>query len=109
MACPTLPLHQTPVLKILDQLEVRAHVANSFAALFDAGFFGDSEIIAGHGKVFDLVRIDSHDPAAGGVDGWQIAAHHQNSGRFGRSLNRPVALHADDSIDDREAAAEDAV
>src|SRR5688572_7637300 len=53
-------------------------------------------------EVCDFGRIDTHDMAAGRVDGDDVVAHCNQSEVFGPTHDRTVAFHRCDSVDDGE-------
>src|SRR5205807_6880294 len=56
----------------------------------------------GEPQVFELLGIDSHDAAAGGIDGDGIAAGDDYPGLLRGTLDWPVSLHPDDAVNNRE-------
>src|SRR5258708_11545427 len=104
MAHNAIPaLHQAGMAEFRGEIEVSAHGGDGLHVLVDAVLVGVTE----RGSAFEISDppgIDAHDAAAGGVDSDQIVTHHQHAARLGRSLHRTIALHADDAVDNGEAA-----
>ena len=53
-------------------------------------------------EVADLFRIELHQSTAGRIDGEKIVAHDDDAHRFRGAVERAVAFHGDDAIDDGE-------
>src|SRR5205807_2504340 len=60
-------------------------------------------------QIRQALWIYPHDSAAGCVHSHEVATHHQNAARLGRTLDRSVAFHPDNAVHDGEAAGENAV
>src|SRR6185437_17131651 len=86
---------------LFDELKIGTDRADAFSHL-TGGILAQVFFAAGDAQVLDLFRIDSHDAAAGGVNGGGIASGDENAGRFRSTLDRSVTFHANNAIDDRE-------
>src|SRR5262245_50805731 len=101
------PSGQSKVGKIRWQREWRLDIANGSADLLDSSVRQSRSYAARRQfQIPDTARVDPHDAATGRVHRHRIAAGDENAGVLGRTLNRAVAFHADNPIDQRELARE---
>jgi hypothetical protein len=94
-------LTKTQILEIGVELEWRHYVGDLLSNLPG---LPDLEIGTGSSKlqIFELLGIDLHDAAAGGIYTRWVGTGDNYAGLFGGALNRAVALHTFDSIDQAE-------
>src|SRR5262245_8753918 len=82
-------------------LEDLRQVSDAFAQLRNFRLFHSAQFLdMAQDEVADLVGIEAHQPAAGCIDRTEIMAHDKRPKGLGRAVERAVALHADDAVDD---------
>src|SRR5262245_1731689 len=69
-----------------------AAAGDGVAELFDGRLVELAELSAGaQDQVADLVRVQLHEPATGGINGDEVGAHDQHSHRPGSAVERTVS------------------
>src|SRR4051812_1419544 len=85
---------------MVERLERLSPRFERLADLFDLPRPEKAQLLAGaHRQVTDLLWIELHQPAAGRVDRHQIATHDEQTHWFRGAVQRTVALHANDAVD----------
>src|SRR5580658_7913038 len=97
--------NQPQAFEFLDQREVGLYRSDSLPTLLNPSCMDMTQIRC-HPQVLHLFRIDSHNAAASRIDGHQITAHHQHSGRLRSALNRPVTFHPNYAVHNRVGVSE---
>ena len=92
-----------PFAKLIEHDRASRKPGRRFAALIDAPLVEVPEEPARGLEVGKLRRVEAEHAGARGIRGDQIAAHREHAEAARRAHDWPVAFHADDAVDDREA------
>ena len=86
----------------IDDRKAGGERCNGLAALVNVMLVDRSEAAGRRSQILHAVGIQLHQTGAGGVDGGQVGSDDEASEWFGSTHDRPVALHADDGVNDGE-------
>jgi len=91
------------LLELVEDAEILGQWLGVLCELIDRGARDVAEEGLCHCEVLQPVRVDLHQACRGGVDRDRVVAEDEHTAAFRIALDRSVAFHTDDAVDDREA------
>src|SRR5688572_16857905 len=89
-------------LEIVDDGKVLLKFIEALADLLDLFLIQVSQELPGGSEIIDFLRLKRHQSGGGGVDRNKIVTENQHAAALCLALQRAIALHADDAVDDGE-------